>query len=242
MILAFAGLAATNPATNIGTFAIFAVIAALGVGDAGRRGRRLADRRRRRADAGRTALVGLPVRLSHRLNRRRRAGAGAGRADELVAGLSADGRADRADGAGRAPARRTPSGPTLASSTRNWPSRARSSRSARWIALAIVGVSWVWAIFSIARFMVSMLTTAPGVKQPSVADFTKHYGPWIIFATVIVPLIVAAVTNWLRNEAPLRADRAGHASHAGRGPRSTIFTSRWSLRSASLRRGSAGAC
>src|SRR5213076_485106 len=29
MILAFAGLAATNPATNIGTFAIFAVIAAL---------------------------------------------------------------------------------------------------------------------------------------------------------------------------------------------------------------------
>src|SRR3954447_15406297 len=30
MILSFAGLAATNPATNIGTFAIFAVIAALG--------------------------------------------------------------------------------------------------------------------------------------------------------------------------------------------------------------------
>ena len=48
--------------------------------------------------------------------------------------------------------------------------------------------------------MVSMLTTAPGEKQPSVADFTKHYGPWIIFATVIVPLIVAAVTNLLRKK------------------------------------------
>ena len=47
--------------------------------------------------------------------------------------------------------------------------------------------------------MISMLTTAPGEKQPSVADFTKHYAPWIIVATVIVPLIVAAVTNWLRS-------------------------------------------
>jgi PAT family beta-lactamase induction signal transducer AmpG len=44
-----------------------------------------------------------------------------------------------------------------------------------------------------------MLTTAPGAKQPSVSDFTKFYGPWIVLATVIVPLIVAAVTNWLRN-------------------------------------------
>ena len=41
------------------------------LGDAGHRGRRLAHRRRRRADAGRTALGGLPVRLSHRLDRRR---------------------------------------------------------------------------------------------------------------------------------------------------------------------------
>ena len=96
MILAFAGLAATNPATNIGTFAIFAVIGALCVGDAGRRGRRVADRRCRRADAGRAALGGLSVRLPHRLDRRRRARAGARRADVLVAGLSADGRADRA--------------------------------------------------------------------------------------------------------------------------------------------------
>jgi PAT family beta-lactamase induction signal transducer AmpG len=70
---------------------------------------------------------------------------------------------------------------------------------ARAIALAIVGVSWAWAIFTIGSFMVSMLTTAPGVKQPSVADFTKEFGPWIIFATVFVPLIVAGLTNWLRS-------------------------------------------
>ncbi|MGE5564398.1 MAG: AmpG family muropeptide MFS transporter [Bacillota bacterium] len=66
-------------------------------------------------------------------------------------------------------------------------------------ALAIVGICWAWAIFNIGRFMVSMLTTAPGQKQPSVGDFTKEYGPWIIFATVFVPLIVAAVINWLRS-------------------------------------------
>ena len=69
---------------------------------------------------------------------------------------------------------------------------------ARAIALAVVGISWAWAIFTIGQFMVSMLTTPAGEKQPSVADFTKHYGPWVIMATVLVPLIVAAVINWLR--------------------------------------------
>ena len=100
LIAGFAGLAATDPATDIGTFAIFAVLAALRLGDPGHRGRRLADRRRRRADPGRTALVHLPVRLSHREHRRRRAGARPGGADVLVARLSADGRA-RARPAGR---------------------------------------------------------------------------------------------------------------------------------------------
>jgi PAT family beta-lactamase induction signal transducer AmpG len=69
---------------------------------------------------------------------------------------------------------------------------------ARAAALAVVGLCWAWAIFNIGRFMVSMLTTAPGEKQPSVGDFTKEYGPWIIFATVFVPLIVAAVINWVK--------------------------------------------
>jgi len=81
----------------------------------------------------------------------------------------------------------------------------------RMIALAIVGASWTWAILNIGRFMISMLTTAPGEKQPSVADFTKHYGPWIIFATVIVPLIVSAVINWLRNRNRYVLAKADHS-------------------------------
>ena len=71
----------------------------------------------------------------------------------------------------------------------------------RWraVALAVVGLSWAWAIFTIVHFMVGMLAPlAPGQKAPSVADFTKAYGPWIIAATVLVPLIVSAVTNWLK--------------------------------------------
>ena len=68
----------------------------------------------------------------------------------------------------------------------------------RLIALAIVTVCWAWAIFTIAHFMSSMLVLAPGAKPPSVADFTKYTGPWIIFATVFVPLVIAASVNWLK--------------------------------------------
>jgi PAT family beta-lactamase induction signal transducer AmpG len=64
--------------------------------------------------------------------------------------------------------------------------------------LAVVLLCWGWAIVTIARFMVSMLEVAPGAKPPSVADFTKHVGPWIIVTTVFVPLVVAATVNWLK--------------------------------------------
>ena len=70
----------------------------------------------------------------------------------------------------------------------------------RYGALAIVGVCWAWAIITLARFMVSMLQAqAPGGKPPSVADFTTHFGPWIIVATVFVPLVVAATVNWMKS-------------------------------------------
>ena len=68
----------------------------------------------------------------------------------------------------------------------------------RLIALGIVTACWAWAIITIASFMSSMLVLAPGTKSPSVADFTKHVGPWIIIATVFVPLAVAAGVNWLK--------------------------------------------
>jgi len=72
-------------------------------------------------------------------------------------------------------------------------------RRTRGVALAIVLAAWAWAMFTIVNFMVSMLAERPaGVKPPSVGDFTKAWGPWIIVATVFVPLIVAATLNWLQ--------------------------------------------
>ena len=69
----------------------------------------------------------------------------------------------------------------------------------RLTSLVIVSVCWLWAIVSLGVFMASMLAAhAPGSKPPSVADFTAKVGPWIIFATVVVPLIVAAGVNWLK--------------------------------------------
>ncbi len=198
MILGFAGLAATNPATNIGTFAIFAVITALASAtqdvavDAWRIdvadeqtpvellsaiyqfGYRIAS-----IVGGALALV-LAARMSW------------GLVYLLMAGLIAV----VALIAFRAPDTERPDVGML---HKELAEPGAVEPKARGVALAIVGVSWAWAIFTIGHFMVSMLTTPPGEKQPSVADFTKHYAPWIIFATVIVPLIVASVTNYLRD-------------------------------------------
>jgi PAT family beta-lactamase induction signal transducer AmpG len=69
----------------------------------------------------------------------------------------------------------------------------------RLAALVIVGICWLWAVVSLGHFMVSMLEAQEaGGKLPSVADFTTHVGPWIIVATVFVPLIIAATVNWLK--------------------------------------------
>lgn len=197
MILSFAGLAATNPTTNIGTFAIFAVIAALASAtqdvavDAWRIdvadvetpvellssvyqfGYRIAS-----IVGGALALV-LAARMSWPL------------VYLLMAGLIAI----LVIVALQAPDTKRPDADLL---YKELAEPGALQPRARTVGLAIVGVSWAWAIFTIGHFMISMLTTPPGVKQPSVADFTKLYAPWIIFATVIVPLIVAAATNYLR--------------------------------------------
>nr|WP_299856325.1 MFS transporter [Sphingomonas bacterium] len=69
----------------------------------------------------------------------------------------------------------------------------------RLAALAIVGAAWAWAIITIVMFMIGMLAERPpGVKPPSVGDFLKFYGPVIVFATVVVPLGIAAGINWLK--------------------------------------------
>ncbi|MFL6752215.1 MAG: AmpG family muropeptide MFS transporter [Sphingomicrobium sp.] len=197
MIAGFAGLAATNPATNIGTFAIFAVIAALASAtqdiavDAWRID--VADERtpvellsaiyqfgyRIASIVGGAIALVLAARMSWSL------------VYLLMAGLI---------GLLVFVAATAPDTPRQDQDVlhKELAEPGALEPKARILALAVVGIGWAWAIFTIGRFMVSMLTTAPGEKQPSVADFTKHYGPWIIFATVFVPLIVSAVINWLR--------------------------------------------
>jgi PAT family beta-lactamase induction signal transducer AmpG len=197
MIAAFAGLAATNPATNIGTFAIFAVIAALGSAtqdvaiDAWRID--VADERtpvevlssiyqfgyRIASIVGGALALVMAARMSWSLVYLMMGGLIA-----LMAVIALQ-------------AQDTPR-PDADVLHKELEEPGALEPKARAVALAIVGISWAWAIYNIAHFMISMLTTAPGQKQPSVADFTKYYGPWIILATVLVPLVVASVINSLR--------------------------------------------
>ena len=215
MIAAFAGLAATNPATNIGTFAIFAVIAALASAtqdvavDAWRID--VADERtpvellsaiyqvgyRIASIVGGALALVLAARMSWSL------------VYLLMGGLIAL----MAVVALQAPDTPRPDTDSL---HKELEEPGALQPKARAIALAIVGISWAWALFTIGHFMISMLTTAPGEKQPSVADFTKHYGPWIIFATVIVPLIVSSLINWTRARKRYVLARPDHQHTPGR--------------------------
>lgn len=198
LVGSFAGLAATNPATNIGTFAIFAVIGALASAtqdiavDAWRID--VADERtpvellsaiyqfgyRIASIVGGAIALVLAARMSWSL------------VYLLMGGLVIL----MIFVALQAHDTERPDAQVL---HKELDEPGALEPRARALALAIVGVCWTLAIFTLGRFMVSMLTTAPGTKQPSVADFTKEFGPWIIFATVFVPLIVAAVINWLRS-------------------------------------------
>jgi MFS transporter, PAT family, beta-lactamase induction signal transducer AmpG len=86
--------------------------------------------------------------------------------------------------------------------------------------LAIVGVSWAWAILRLVTFAVSMLApAAPGTTPPSVGDFTKTWGVLIIIATVFVPLGVAAIANRLGNS----PDRVLAAPDPKHGPGRTVM-------------------
>lgn len=69
----------------------------------------------------------------------------------------------------------------------------------RAIGLAIVGAGWVWAIWTVGSFMVRVLTSSPDdPNPPAVGDFTRTMGPLIVAATVILPAVVAAVLNWMK--------------------------------------------
>jgi PAT family beta-lactamase induction signal transducer AmpG len=79
--------------------------------------------------------------------------------------------------------------------------RAPGAIDPKWraIGLAVVGISWGWALFTIISFMVSSLSTAEGQTPPSAIEFTRYQGPLIILATIIVPALVAALFNYWRS-------------------------------------------
>jgi len=198
MIAAFAGLASTNPATDIGKFAIFAVIAALASAT-----QDVAVDAWRIDVADETTSVEL---LSAIYQFGYRIASIVGGALALVLAARMSWPAVYLVMAGligimsiiafQAPDTDRPDTDALHKALDE---PGAIEPKARAIALAIVGIGWLWAIVSIARFMVLMLHPAdPSAKLPSVADFTKYYGPWIIVATVIMPLIVAATLNWLK--------------------------------------------
>lgn len=69
----------------------------------------------------------------------------------------------------------------------------------RTLCLAFVCLSWLWAIWRVVSFAVTMLgANAAGASAPSVSEFTRDWGPWILVATVFFPLAVAAFSNWLK--------------------------------------------
>ena len=81
-------------------------------------------------------------------------------------------------------------------------------RRQRGIVLAIVAVCWGWAIFMLGSFMVAALTPpAPGATAPSAGAFTQTWGPWIIVSTVILPALIAGWTNRLP-KAPAESEPA----------------------------------
>jgi PAT family beta-lactamase induction signal transducer AmpG len=96
--------------------------------------------------------------------------------------------------------------------------------SVRFGALVLVGVCWAWAIVTLGMFMVSMLMAQQsGTKPPSVADFTSHVGPWIIIATVFVPLVVAAAVNWLKAHGRGVQAKGQPGARGGRGVMNHIY-------------------
>ena len=67
----------------------------------------------------------------------------------------------------------------------------------RGMGLTVVAAGWTWAMFTIGQFMYVIFNTkADDPNKPSAGDFTIHYGPLIIIATVILPATVAALLNY----------------------------------------------
>lgn len=87
----------------------------------------------------------------------------------------------------------------------------------RAIGLAIVGIGWAWAIITIAAFMIEVLIASPdATNRPLAGDFTRQMGPWIVISTVIVPSLVAAFFHWSRETGRSVLRKAVPATTLGR--------------------------
>ena len=197
MIFAFAGLAATNPATSIGTFALFAFVAALA-----------SATQDVAVDAWRIDVADAqsPVELLsaiYQFGYRIASIIGGALALVLAARMSWEMVYLLMGGLIGLMALVTLRAPDTARPERDTLHKALTEPGAlapgyRALALGIVGIGWAWAIVTIVHFMVGMLAPlGPGEKHPPVSEFMKLNGPAIVFATVAIPLIVAAMTNWL---------------------------------------------
>jgi MFS transporter, PAT family, beta-lactamase induction signal transducer AmpG len=198
MVVAFAALALTNPVTNIGWFAICAVIAAIASAtqdvavDAWRID--VAD------DVTPVELLSPIYQFGYRM------ASIFGGAIALVLAARMTWPSVFLIMAGlivvvaiitlRAPDPARPEGATLQAELAQ---AGAVDPRVRAVAISVVGLSWLWAVTTIGRFMTSVLATLPpGVKPPSAGDFLKWTGPWIVAATVLVPLVVAATVNWMK--------------------------------------------
>lgn len=84
------------------------------------------------------------------------------------------------------------------------------NRRERTIGLLVVGAGWIWAVATLAAFMIKALHGPDADGKPvSAGDFTRNYGPWIVIATILMPAIVAA---WLNG----KVAHDGEADPAGR--------------------------
>ncbi|MDG2042971.1 MAG: hypothetical protein P8J78_00055 [Maricaulis sp.] len=63
----------------------------------------------------------------------------------------------------------------------------------RYMALGVVLIGWVWSLFMLGDFLSDTLLSE---TPPNARDFIRGTGPWIVFATVISPAIIAAWLNW----------------------------------------------
>lgn len=67
----------------------------------------------------------------------------------------------------------------------------------RALALGVVGLLWLWALFDVVRFMILSLGSDPAARPDSVA-FVSMQGPVIVIATVVIPSIIAALLAWMQ--------------------------------------------